>query len=94
MKRCLTLMLCLCAVATMAFTAEPPAKSVKSFSYHESAVNGIPKEWGRLVNASSFADGSAAMFFEAPDGTIRRVCVKFFSSDVQWPTRVVVIPRS
>ncbi len=81
----------LCLAAAVAFAAERlPAGSYK---FRETVVEGIPKEWGRLVNASSFSDGSAAMFFEASDGTIRRVTAKFFSSDVQWGPRVVAVPR-
>ena len=69
------------------------AAACRSYKFRETVVEGIPKEWGRLVNASSFSDGSAAMFFEASDGTIRRVTAKFFSSDVQWGPRVVAVPR-
>jgi hypothetical protein len=81
----------LCAAAVVAFAAERlPAGSYK---FRESVVEGIPKEWGRLVNASSFSDGTTALFFETPDGTVRRVVAKFFSTDVQWQPRVVVVPR-
>ena len=83
----------LCAAAAIVFAADTTHTPARSYKFRESVIEGIPKEWGRLVNAGSFSDGTSVMFFEAPDGTIRRVGAKFFSTDVQWGPRVIVIPR-
>jgi hypothetical protein len=80
-----------CIVAAAAFAADGPRPAYK---FREHWVEGVPKEWGHLVNATMFTDGSSAMFFEASDGTIRRVGARFLSGDaVQWGTHVTVIGR-
>lgn len=93
MKTCRLVLLGLCAATTLALGADALRAPARTYKFHESVVEGIPREWGRLVNASSFNDGSAVMYFEASDGTIRRVGAKIFSTDVQWNPRVIAIPR-
>ncbi len=93
MKKHRLVLLGLCVAAAVAFAADATRTPARSYKFRENVVEGIPKEWGRLVNAGSFTDSSTVMFFEAPDGTIRRVAAKFFSTDVQWGIHVVVVPR-
>jgi hypothetical protein len=93
MKKHHSLLLGLCAAAAVALAADALHSPARSYKFRESVLDGVPKEWGRLVNASSFSDGTVLMFFEAPNGTIRRVGMKCFSTDAQWNPRVLAIPR-
>ena len=73
--------ICLCLGVLLAMAAESVGIGVKPFKHREKWVEGIPKDWGRLVNAGSFSDGTSVMFFEATNGVVRRVSVKFFGTD-------------
>jgi hypothetical protein len=83
----------LCMVVTLAFAADMTRAPIRGYKFRETWVEGVPKEWGRLVNASSLSLEDAEMFFEALDGTIRCVSVKLFGSGIQWGVHVVTIPR-
>jgi hypothetical protein len=82
-----------CAAAAIVLAADGLRGAAKPPKLNETWVEGIPKAWGRLVNASSFGDGSTVLFFEATDGTLRRVWAKFHGTDIQYGLHVTVIPR-
>ena len=65
MKKHRLVLLGLCVAAAVAFAADATRTPARSYKFRENVVEGIPKEWGRLVNAGSFTDSSTVMFFEA-----------------------------
>lgn len=93
MKRYQLVLAGLCLAATLAFAAEMTRAPARIYRFRQTWVEGVPKEWGRLVNASSWSPEDTEMFFEAPDGTIRCVSVKLFGTGVQWGVNVIAVPR-
>ena len=93
MKSLRMVLCCLCAIAVFGLATDAAHSQPRAYKFKENLADGVPKEWGRLVEASTLSDGSTILFFEASDGTLRRVAAKFISDGVQYGTHVTVIPR-
>ena len=87
------ILLSLCAAAAIVLAAGATHPQPRAYKSKENRADGVPKEWGRLVQATTLGDGSTILFFEASDGTLRGVGAKFIGGDIQYGTHVAVIPR-